>query len=150
MPLGQFARAVERWVARLSDPQLYALLHHPTTRAYGDFSVDGFKRSRAEYVRVPVQQSWVSVQPAGSKRLRPSGLESSELRLFDWADIRLPSLTRLRFVILDFMNAAPVMYIGGATFITAHTALLTLEVTLLLVSVAELTATFKTRPHYLS
>ena len=61
--------------------------------------------------------------------------------MFDWSEISLPSLTRLYLPI-----TGTVSYFGGAAFaafLTAHTALRELEVSLVLASIDELTAVFR-------
>ena len=61
----------------------------------------------------------------------------SREKQFNWARIRLPSVTRLR---LDIYSDP--FYTGGAAFITAHHALLELDVSTMIVFVSELTRIF--------
>ena len=75
----------------------------------------------------------VSSTPSTKRERDPRVIERTEV--FDWSDISLPLVTRLRFLMVGENR-----YIGGAAFLTAHTALLQLDVSTLLVSVDELTA----------
>lgn len=69
-----------------SDVELHALLHHPTTRGCSELSFSGFHRLQAEMVPLAVERA----------RVRNFVLTSScQLKVFDWADVRLPTVTRL-------------------------------------------------------
>lgn len=101
----------------VTDTDLHTLLRHPTTLSCQQFDLNSFCRNTA------TEQS-----DGGAGREQ----------LLDWAGIRLPRITRLTLRLLE----GPV-YSGGAAFLTAHTALLQLDVTTLLVSVDELTGMFQ-------
>ena len=124
---------------QLTDAQLHALLQHPTVLSCNNFTLDGFSRLQAEMVRPGEQQSALSVQARRRKRKRPSDSAAvSRQKDLDWADIRLPNVTRLRLL----LHGSPV-YSGGAAFLRAHTALLGLYVTTTLVSVNAMTSIFQ-------
>ena len=123
----------------LPDPVLYELLHHPTALSCHRLTLSGFTRSKAQKVPVdsePSQQTEVRV--LRSKRKYTYTLPAVRVtKRFDWADIRLPTVTSLTV----HVRGKP-RYVGGAAFLAAHTGLLELTVNLLLVSVVELTSLF--------
>ena len=123
----------------IEDGELHALLNHPTTLSCHRLSLDSFQPfTRPVNVLVPVdgEQSLAGLRLA-AKRAHHSG-KLNRRKLFDWADIHLPALTHLR---LHLRNKP--RYSGMNTFLTAHIALLELDVTTLLVSVDELAAVFR-------
>ena len=124
----------------LSDPQLYALLHHPATLSCDELHLRNLERPRAEQVVVYERQMRADVRFVRSKRTRddePVFSLFSQKRDFDWGNVRLPSVTRLS---LDLCGKP--LYTGGAAFLTAHTALSELEISMSLVPVGDLTAVF--------
>ena len=123
----------------LPDLQLYNLLHHATTLVCTDLAVFEFERCRAARVPLdngqPLDDLTANLRP---KRKRHSSLSpTARSKQFEWADIRLPKVTRLRLDLHGEPN-----YIGGAAFLTAHSQLLHLDVSTMFVTVAELTAIF--------
>ena len=84
-------------VKRLSDPDLHALLHHPTTLSCSDLTLDGFTHHKAE--KVPVngdeKQPELSARVTRSKR-KYSSVISTRKRKFSWADIRLANVKNLQ------------------------------------------------------
>ena len=119
------------------DSELQLLLHHPTVMACSTLSLSSFERSLADEVMMHARQDKADIQIVWSKRKRSSDLTSGRMKLFSWADVRLPAVTRLQ---LDLYGGP--CYLGGAAFLTAHTALLELLVTPLLVSVDKLAEIF--------
>lgn len=128
---------------QLTDSELFALLRHPTTLTCDGITLDTFTR-RAKLVPVE-DRSNQQVQTSNRlARLKRSSVVRFVSRLvsrkkpFDWSDIRLPAVTHL----LLLLRGEPV-YNGGATFLTAHTGLVELGVSIVLVSVDELTGIFR-------
>ena len=126
---------------RLSDPDLYALVHHPTIVACAELDINrGFYHNRAKLIRVDVKEAEQAAElriTRQMKRKRDSRVYS-RTKQFDWAEVSFPSITRLCLPISGRMP-----YIGGAAFLTAHTALLSLEMSKLVAHVDELTAIFQ-------
>ncbi len=95
---------------------------------------------RGEAGKLPVeveqkQSEQSTVRVTRSKRKHSATVSS---KTFSWADIRLPALTRLHLQI-----SVRSSYIGAASFLAAHTALLELDVTTTVVSVRRLTAVLR-------
>lgn len=97
----------------LTDSELCTLLHHPVVQSCADLRVDNLARKQDELATV-------------------DGGEQ-----FQWANIRLPAVTRLA---LDVAHVTPLN--GAAAFLVHHSALQRLDVHIRLVSIAELTALF--------
>lgn len=103
-----------------------------------------FVRPKAELVSVADGQSQRSAKDRRLGRVTPQSSVAAIKALFrsnkplDWADIRLPAVTRLNLTLYGQPS-----YNGGAAFLTAHTALTALRISTLLVSVGELTAIFR-------
>ena len=112
---------------RMSDLELHALLHHPTVLHCSQLKLDGFMRIMAD--SVPAVD-----EPLEVKRAFHINHTSERKEMFGWAHIRLPAVTRLGLRLFGQPH-----HIGGAAFLTAHTALLELNVTTLFVSIDELT-----------
>jgi len=94
----------------LLDSQLYALLH-VTTLSCSEFAVHSFIRVPNF---VPDHDNWEEWRQSEWKPMR-------RVPDFDWADIRLPAVTRLRLLIQSYPT-----FTGCAGFITLHTALVEL------------------------
>ena len=123
----------------LTDPQLNALLGHPTALSCARFYLSGFHRRKAEKVSAngDEQQPEVSVRVTRSKRKYYSLIPSRKRKL-DWADIHLPKCH------------APLPYAPRSSTIcrrccVSHRSLRAggVGVSLLLVSVDELSAVFR-------
>jgi len=134
-----------RWQQQLADSELHDLLRHPTTRTCQQLTVAGYHHGSTEWVSVvDDDDAQVDVQAARARRRQRNSLvrfftrRSSRKQPFDWADIRLPAVTRLTLVLYGLP-----LYVGGTAFVTAHTALQRLDVSTTVVSVAELTAIFR-------
>ena len=126
---------------RLGDRDLHRLLHHPTTLTCTELEIDeGFHHEQHEAIPVDEKEAegMSDVRVTRSMKRKHDSAVVPWTKVFDWATISLPSVTRLRLLI-----TGRVPYIGGAAFLTAHTALLELHVTFLLVSQYELTAVFR-------
>ena len=113
----------------LKDCQLLAFLSHPSVLRSIRVELDSFYRLREELVAVPLTQP--------QRTSHSDGSSTDRKRRFDWTDIRLPAVTRLRLR----LYGEP-LYSGGAAFLRAHTAILQLKLSTLLVSVVELAALF--------
>ena len=120
----------------LTDSELYTVLRHPTTVSCSEFELEDFTRVEPE-PGTDYDDEW-GLDRLGNSYKRRRSDELSRQRQLGWAAIRLPAVTRLR---LDIFGST--VYTGGAAFITAHTALVELAVTTLLVSVSELTQLFQ-------
>ena len=130
---GAISLSGQQWLD-LRDSELYSFLHHPTVLTCDHLALAGFTRPKAESVPVGSELSREDVRLSRLKRKRDVALAvSSRKRPFDWADIRLPHTTRLRIQLLGNR-----LYTGGAQFLTAHTALVELDVSTLLASVDDL------------
>ena len=122
----------------LTDSELHALLHHPTVLTCDEFTLTGFTRPGAEDVPVGSELPREDARLSRLKRKRDVALSASiRKRPFDWADIHLPHVTRLHLQL-----SGRVRYTGGAQFLTAHTALMELDMSTVWVSIDELTAVF--------
>ena len=134
-------------VQGLTDNELHALLHLPAALSCQEFNLTGFTRSRSKDAYsdgAQLQQGDRRVARAKRKRSSDS-TDQDRTRKFEWKNIRLPSVTRIRLTCSGYA-----LYKGGAAFVTAHTALVQLEVSTQVVSCADLTAIFKDRtalPH---
>ena len=116
-------------VRLLSDPDLAALLHHPTVRGCKELSLRNFRRSKAELMPADGERSHTDRLLARSQGLRRvavmcfSGLTNllsrRKLVPFGWADIRLPAVTSLRLdvQVRGWCNDLP--YTGGIAFLTS-------------------------------
>ena len=136
---------LSRSARQLSDVELHKLLCPRTTRSCDGLSLAGFRRG--EVGRVPIEdEQWQQKQQGSVIRHARSDLKRKfevdtpvRTALFDWVSILLPVLTRLRIgVLCDGLR-----YIGGAAFLTLHTALVELDLTTTIVTVAELAAIFR-------
>ena len=124
---------------RLTDSELHSMLCHRTTRACHELELDSFIRTDEQTEAVSDQQpQQLDVPLTQPQRTSHSdGSSTDRKRRFDWTDIRLPAVTRLRLR----LYGEP-LYSGGAAFLRAHTAILQLKLSTLLVSVVELAALF--------
>ena len=119
----------------LTDCQLHALLHLSAVMSCSSLSVHGFARCGEDKLLVDGEPLQAEVRVTRSKRKYNADLRKH--KLFDWADVHLPAVTHLRLTLHGYPD-----YIGGAAFITAHLALLELQVSTAVVSVEQLTAIF--------
>ena len=122
---------------QLAETELHALLHLPAVRSCVELRLDGFCRSsKAEQVRLVDAQQDGDRRIARVKRKRsPDTNHVDPTRRFSWKNIRLASITSLS---LRLMGPSK----GGASFLTAHTTLVHLAISIMVVSVAELTKIF--------
>ena len=106
------------------------MLYQPTTLSCSDLTLDGFIRRKAEKVPVDCDQKQpeVSERVTRSKRKHGSVIATRKRKL-DWA--------------LQAGIEGQPSYVGGAAFLTAHTALLELDLTTFLVPINALTAVFR-------
>ena len=123
----------------LTDRDLHRLLHHPTVQSCTELALNGFHRLDREHIPV-VEHHIVRTNERLARKLqrkRKADVDFNNKQPIDWTTIRLPAVTRLR---IQLQGKPP--YIGGAAFLTAHTALLHLDINTMIASVAELTAVF--------
>ena len=135
------------WKA-LRDEGLHNLLHHPTVLSCKELSLQFLERSQSEPFPVSGSQPQSDVRITRSKRRRDSDsavavVTTARKQRFSWANIRLPSVTQLRLN----LHGRP-CYFGGLAFLRAHPALVELTVSMLLVSLPQLTRIFSD-PHAL-
>ena len=122
----------------LTDAELHALLHHPTTVGCSTFTLEGACRHSEELVPADSEQSRAALRDVRAQQAGNGPTVVVRRKRFDWADIRLPSIA-----VFHLLYTGQPRYTGGAAFLRAHTGLVELDISTLLVSVSRLTRLFQ-------
>ena len=124
----------------MSDNNLHALLHLPTAVSCSELMLGSFERVKTAGLPVldEQKQAKARVRSSRSKRKGKKTCTISRMTPFTFEGVLLPALSGLRMP----FSGGP-CYIGFAPFLTAHTALKDIELSLVMVSIADLAAVLR-------